>query len=117
MSEGRLFHPRHFGKSTGEPIEVKSSPCLLGYGLADKKGLKTTTLQQHKAVTAQLHEMDKLTNEVNQEGSDHRFSFLLEMLQGMQQAKFKIAKSMKVLREAQEPILKPLHEGLNLRTR
>ena len=39
------------------------------------------------------------------------------MLQGMQQAKFKLAKSMKVLREAQEPVLKTLHEGLDLRTR
>ena len=50
-------------------------------------------------------------HEVNQGGSDHQFSFLLETLQGMQQAQVKLFESLKVLRETQRPTPQPLHEG------
>ena len=33
----------------------------------------------------------------------------------MQQAQFELAESMRVLRDAQEPVLQPLHEGPNPR--
>ena len=62
FSEGKLFRPRHFGDSIGEPTKAKSSLCLLGCGIAGKKGLKTPTLQQHKAITVQLHKENMLTN-------------------------------------------------------
>nr|POE70202.1 hypothetical protein CFP56_63931 [Quercus suber] len=42
-----------------------------------------------------------------------RFSFLLQMLQAMQQAQFELVES---TREAQEPVLQPLHEGPDPRT-
>ena len=69
--------------------------------------------QSHYSPATQEEQADQ--HEVNQEGSNHRFSFLLEMLQGMQQAQFELAESMRVLREAQEPVLQPLHEGPNPR--
>ena len=50
-------------------------------------------------------------HEVNQGDSDHQFSFLLETLQGMQQAQVKLSESLKVLRETQRPTPQPLHEG------
>ena len=62
LSEGKLFRPRHFGDSIGEPTKAKSSLCLLGCRIAGKKGLKTPTLQQHKAITVQLHKENMLTN-------------------------------------------------------
>ena len=58
----------------------------------------TPVAQSHHSPATQKEQADQ--HEVNQEGSNHRFSFLLEMLQGMQQAQFELAKSIKVLREA-----------------
>ena len=75
-------------------------------------GTKDTSLpvaQSHHSQAPQRERADQ--NEVNQEDSDHRFSFLLETRQGMQQAQFKFVESLKVLRKTQRPMPQPLHEG------
>ena len=71
-----------------------------------QEGTKNTNLpaaQSYHSPATQREQANQ--HEVSQEGFDHRFAFLLEMLQGMQQAQFKLAESMRVLREAQEPDL------------
>ena len=55
--------------------------------------------QSHHNPTAQDDQSEQL--EVNQENFDHRFSFLLEMLQGIQQVQFELIESVKVLKKAQ----------------
>ena len=57
--------------------------------------------QNHHSQPPQEEQADQ--HEVNQEDSDHRFSFLLETLQGMQQAQVELAESLRVLRETQGP--------------
>ncbi|KAK9993445.1 hypothetical protein SO802_023148 [Lithocarpus litseifolius] len=67
-----------------------------------QKGTRNTSLpaaQSHHSPAAQREHVDQ--HEVNQESSDHQFYFLLETLQGMQQAQFEPAESLKVLRETQ----------------
>ena len=52
-----------------------------------QKGTKNTSLpaaQSHHSQAPQREQVDQ--HEVNQEDSDRRFSFLLETIQGMQQA-------------------------------
>ena len=53
--------------------------------------------QSHHSLAPQGEHADQ--HKVNQEGSDYRFSFLLETIQGMQQAQFELAESLRVLRE------------------
>ena len=57
--------------------------------------------QNHHSQAPQGEEADQ--HGVNQDDSDHQFSFLLEMLQGMQQAQFELAKYLSVFRETQGP--------------
>ena len=45
--------------------------------------------------------------EVNQENADHPFTFVLEMLQGMQQAQFELVEFVRILREAQGQGVQP----------
>ena len=57
-----------------------------------QEGTRNTSLptaQSHHSQAPQGEQADQ--HEVNQEDSDHRFSFLLETLQGMQQAQVKLA--------------------------
>ena len=63
--------------------------------------LVSQAAQSHHSQVPQGEEADQ--HEVNQGDSDHRFSFLLEALQGMQQAQFEFAKSLRILRETQGP--------------
>ena len=82
-----------------------------------QEGTKDTSLpaaQSHHSQAPQGEQADQ--HEVNQEDSNHRFSFLLETIQGMQQAQFEFAKSLKVLRETQRPMPQLLHEGPHHRT-
>ena len=72
------------------------------------------TAQSHHSQAPQGEQVDQ--HEVNQEDSDQQFSFLLETLQGMQQAQVELAKSLRVLRETQGPTPQPLHEGSDPRT-
>ena len=115
MSEGKLFRPRHFDDSVGDLTEAKSSLCLLGCGIAGKRGnICLLATQSHYSLAPQGEQADQ--HEVNQEGSDHQFSFLWDSLQGMQQAQFELAESLRVMRETQRPMPQPLHEGLDLIT-
>ena len=69
-----------------------------------QKGTRNTSppaAQSHHSQAPQEEQADQ--HEVNQEDSDHRFSFLLETLQGMQQAQVELAESLRVLRETQGP--------------
>ena len=82
-----------------------------------QEGTRNTSLQaaqSHHNPAPQGEQADQ--HEVNQEDSDRRFSFLLEMLQGMQQAQFELAESLRVLRETQGPTPQPLHKGPYPRT-
>ena len=54
-------------------------------------------MQSHHSQAPQEEQADQ--HEVNQEDSDRRFPFLLETLQGMQQAQFELTESLRVLRE------------------
>ena len=68
------------------------------------EGTRNTSLpaaQSHHSQAPQGEQADQ--HEVNQEDSDHRFSFLLETIQGMQQALFELAETLRVLRETQGP--------------
>ena len=58
-----------------------------------------TATQSHQGPAAQDDQSKHL--EVNQENADHPFTFVLEMLQGMQQAQFELVESVRILREAQ----------------
>ena len=80
-------------------------------------GTKDTSLpvaQSHHSQAPQGDQTDQ--HKVNQEDSDCRFSFLLETLQGMQQAQFELAESLKVLRATQGPTPQSLHEEPDPRT-
>ena len=69
-----------------------------------QEGTRNTSLpaaQSHHSQVPQGEQADQ--HEVNQEDSDRRFSFLLETIQGMQQAQFELAETLRVLRETQGP--------------
>ena len=70
--------------------------------------------QIHHSHAPQGEQADQ--HKVNQEDSNRRFSFLLETLQGMQQAQFKLAESLRVLKETQRSTPQLLHEGPDPRT-
>ena len=81
------------------------------------EGTRNTSLpaaQSHHNQAPQGEQANQ--HEVNQEDSDHRFSFLLETLQGIQQAQVELTESLRVLRETQGPMPQSLHEGPNPRT-
>ena len=57
-----------------------------------------TAAQSHQGVAVQDDQSKQ--PEINQENADHPFTFVLEMLQGMQQAQFKLVESVRILRKA-----------------
>ena len=67
-----------------------------------------TATQSHQDPAAQDDQSKHL--EVNQENDDHPFTFVLEMLQGMKQAEFKLVESVRILREAQGQGVQPPRE-------
>nr|POE78983.1 hypothetical protein CFP56_74796 [Quercus suber] len=64
-----------------------------------------TAAQSHQGPVAQDYQSEQ--PEVNQKNVDHPFTFVLEMLQGMQQAQFELVESVKILREAQGQGVQP----------
>ena len=58
-----------------------------------------TAAQSHQGPVAQDYQSEQ--PKVNQENVDHPFTFVLEMLQGIQQVQFELVKSVKVLKKAQ----------------
>ena len=84
---------------------------------SQQEGTRNTSLpvaQSHHSQAPQGEQADQ--HEVNQEDFDCQFSFLLETLQGMQQAQFELAESLKVLRATQGPTPQSLHEEPDPRT-
>ena len=77
--------------------------------MTGKKQVKIMFIQQHKVTRIQLHKMTNLSI-LNQENDDHPFTFVLEMLQGMKQAEFKLVESVRILREAQGQGVQPPRE-------
>ena len=61
--------------------------------------------QSHQGPAAQDDQSEQA--EVNQENANHPFTFVLEMLQGMQQAQFELVESVRILREAQGQGVQP----------
>ena len=78
------------------------------------QNINLLTVQSHHDPATQGDQADQ--HEVNQESFDHRISFLWETLQRMQQAQFKLAESLRVMRETQGLMPQLLHEGPDLRT-
>ena len=72
-----------------------------------------TATQSHQGPAAQDDQSKHL--EVNQENADHPFTFVLEMLQGMQQAQFELVESVRILKEAQGQGVQPPREEPNPR--
>ena len=70
--------------------------------------------QSHQGPAAQDDQSKHL--EVNQENADHPFTFVLEMLQGMQQAQFKPVEFVRILREAQGQGVQPPRAELDPHT-
>ena len=61
--------------------------------------------QSHQGPAAQDDQSEQ--PEVNQENANHPFTFVLEMLQGMQQAQFELIEFVRILREAQGQGVQP----------
>ena len=89
-------------------------PRLLNSRQEGTRNTSLPTAQSHHNQAPQGEQADQ--HEVNQEDSDHRFSFLLETLQGMQQAQVELIEYLRVLRKTQGPMPQPLHEEPNPRT-
>ena len=64
-----------------------------------------TTTQSHQSLVAQDDQSEQPG--VNKGNADHPFTFVLEMLQGMQQAQFELVESVRILREAQGQGIQP----------
>ena len=82
-----------------------------------QEGTRNTSLPAAQSYHSQALQGEQANqHEVNQRDSDRQFSFILETIQGMQQAQIELAESLWFLRETQGPTPQSLHEGPNLRT-
>ena len=64
-----------------------------------------TATQSHQSLVAQDDQFEQ--PRVNKENADHPFTFVLEMLQGIQQAQFELVEFIRILREAQGQGVQP----------